>query len=172
MYMFQYFINFISNFTKTPFILSILKETIMGNKVNKTLDYYRNKNICSIFEEDIRIDYKSMGKPFTIKCTSPCYNKALDYIKKNPNPFYVKKILLACELLDNGEFHDITAKVLRLAGPDCDFYEYTDFNLVCSDISDYPVFMITNELLAYKFQQDDKIDFIWTKMVDIKKELS
>lgn len=171
--MLRYFINFITNITKTPFIIAIIKESIMGNKINKTLDYYRNKKITSIFIEDLQIDYSSFGKNFTIYCDNSSYTKALEYIKMRPNPFYKKKILLACEMHSNGKFVDITERVLQMGGPDCDFYQGCGFKeLVCKDISDYPVYMITDELLAYKFELDDKIEFIWTPMIDIKKKLT
>ena len=170
--MIRYFINFITSITKTPFILAIMKETIMGNKINKTLDYYRNKKVTSIFEEDLKIDYSSFGRTFSINCESSSYNKALEYIKKRPNPFYKKKILLACELHTNGEVKDITEHVLSIAGPDCDFYQDCGFKeVLCKDITNYPLYIITDSLLAYKFEMDDKIEFIWTPMIDIKKKL-
>jgi hypothetical protein len=136
----------------------IVKKSIMGHKHLKTVDYYRNKKLTSVLDEEFTINYKSFGIDYKLRCNNENYKEAIHYIKKNPNPFYTRKMLYAFEKLENGLIFDLTKKALMFAGPDCDFYRKTDFPVKSCFISKNLLYIITDDLRILNFIGEELVD--------------
>lgn len=139
--MIHYILTVFSWFYSYPFVNKVIKKSIMGHSYDKTIDYYLNTSLISPLEEDFIINFKINSKEYILNCTSETYEKSLRYIKTLSKYPYDDSIFSAYEV--NGEdIKDVTEKVRKYAGPQCDFHYLTEFNVTCSEITDYKLFII------------------------------
>lgn len=136
-------------------VTRVLKKSIMGNLTDKTIEYYTNAKITSPLEEKFIIDYKIRNTEYTLYCNSETYEEALDYIK-NSNTFKKSEILAAF----SGDGKNITDAVVRASDPSGNFYKNTNFEVRASDISDFPIIIITKGLEIYRFEEEEIIEIL------------
>jgi hypothetical protein len=140
----------------------------MGFKHDKTIEYYTNAPITSPIGEDFVIEYKVNGSSYIIHCSTETYIEALEYIKNACNTNSDCKILTG--YVDDGESVDIiTEKILKFSGPNGDFYKNTPFEVKCSNISEFPITLVTDDLKIYSFGDDDTIDMSGDNYTSFRK---
>ena len=154
--MLQYFFTIISWFYGYPLVNKIIKKSIMGYEYDKTIDYYRNLPLLTPLDEEFIVNFKVGNNDYTINCESETYNEAIKYIKSFRN--FTKNCILSAYEDTGVEVTDITQKVLRYSGPYCNFYSGTNFEVKCSDITDYSLCIISDELNVFTFKRGDVIN--------------
>lgn len=101
-----------------PLIKKIIKKTIMGNELVKTLDYYTSNLLISPLDTDYTIFYSYRYSDYILTVDVGALTGALEYIKSlkvNPK---TPDIFVA---YDHNKI-DITDYVKKNAGPEGDFY--------------------------------------------------
>lgn len=158
--MIQYIFYIITKVYTYPFVNKVIKKSIMGNILDKTIEYYWEDTIKSEFDEEYVIDYISNKIEYSLCCNSSSYDEALQYIKEHEKyctKEKYKKIIYAFEDLGD-DTNDITETVIKYYGPNKDFYKNTKFKILGEYISDYPIIIITNDMLIYRFFNEDLVD--------------
>lgn len=158
--MIQYIFTIFSWFYKQPFVNKIIKKSIMGYSYDKTIDYYLDSSLITPIEEDFIINYKVNSKDYILNCTSETYLKALSYIKTLTN---IDENCVISAYEDNGEnITDITENVIKYAGPDKDFHNFTEFHVTCSDITEHRL-VIIKDLKIFVYNGDEYITLRYPK---------
>lgn len=152
--MIQYILTVISWFYSYPLINKVIKKSIMGYSYDKTIDYYLHTPLVTPIEEDFIINYKVNSKNYVLICTSETYNKALSYVKTLVNTN--DKCTISAYEDDGEDITDITEKIIKYSGPNCDFYNNTEFHVSCSDISEHKI-VIIKDLKIYSYTGDEYI---------------
>jgi hypothetical protein len=164
-------LNIIKIVYRYPFIHNITKQTLFGNKIDKTIDYYMDIPIASVLEEDFIIKYSISGKNYVLHCNSETLYDGYMYIKNfkvNPIP-PPRKVLTA--YIDNGHVvTDITNHVKELAGPDYNFYSYSKFKISAEHVSDIgTLIIITDDLNIYHFSGIETVDINMESVIKIDR---
>lgn len=172
--MLQYIFHAITQVYMYPFINKVVKISIMGNHHDKTLDYYRALPVLTLLDEEFDITYKLNSMEYIIHCTSNTYSDALEYIKNTARfspPRSGRRITSAYEDV-NGILNDITPKVMKYFGPDCNFYSNTIFSVTSRNISDHTIYIICDDMCFYMFDGDDYVDIFETSVVNLRNILA
>lgn len=140
---FEYTIDVLNYIYNVPFVKNISKKSIIGNYINKTVEYYINSEIdISPLDGEYVIKYVHDKKDYYIVCYKDSYKEAVSFIKKRYLLKSKSKILYAYEKTDSGNI-DITEKVIMYSGPQQDFYINTDFYLPKNYITENDIFIVT-----------------------------
>jgi hypothetical protein len=127
-----------------PLITRITKQTLMGNIVDKTIEYYTLGIETSPLDEDYYIKYIHKNENYMIVCDKDNYNEAIKYIKSKKYTNNRDKILSAYE--KNLVTKDVTTKVKMLGGPEQDFYKNTEFHTKKKHITLDILYILTSDL--------------------------
>jgi hypothetical protein len=172
--LFDYFLRLIiPTVYRYPFIHGIVKKSLMGNDMDKTIDYYRSLPLVTIIDEDFIINYTINMEDFSLYCTSDTFEDAILYIKRlkkyTHNPY--RRVLSIYE--DDGVYvKDVTNTVSKLLGPNGDFYVGTKFESTCSFASSFQLVIITDDLSVYTFKGEDILDISTQSSIKISRNNS
>lgn len=107
------------------FITKILKESMLGNVLDKTYEYYFSGLVLTPIDTQVTILYFFRGFQYSITCKTEHYEFCMEYIKnfKEEN----NNIEFAY-YTEEGFLKNVTEAVKSHAGPMGDFYRGTPFN--------------------------------------------
>lgn len=133
------FVHFVSDI---PIIKGISKRSIMGNFIDKTIEYYISNIQTTPLDDKYTIKYKCKGRDFFLSCKCEDFKAAIKYIKSIPNLEYRDKIFHSAYELTSLGISDITQRVNMFAGPFGDFYKDTGFYITPEDVTESEIFLI------------------------------
>lgn len=153
---FELFFDIFHYFYKVPLVKKITKKSLMGNNIDKTLEYYMYGIEISPLDDEYFIKYNHKNRDYILVCDKDDLDEAVKFIKRRSNLNIVNRIHVASEEHYPKQYLDITSKIKMFAGPEENFYINTAFHVKKRHITEYNLYILTKDFKRHFYSENDK----------------
>lgn len=157
---FELFLDVFHYYSELALVKKITKKSLMGNDIDKTIEYYTFGIEVSPLDDEYFIKYNHNNRDYMLVCDKDHLDSAIKFIKRRSNLNTIDIIHVASEEVSSNQLSDITDKVKMFAGPEDDFYINTDFHVKKRHITDFNLYVLTKDFKRHVYTQDEEFIYL------------